>query len=101
MRFDAYAALSELRSQSGGRANRAKHANPSPPISTNSTFSTGGTAESPQSLPLPFSTFSTISTGQASQSENCALSPRIAAAARAAFADYRATDDPHDPRAWA
>lgn len=25
----------------------------------------------------------------------------IAAAVRAAFEDYAATDDPHDPRAWA
>ena len=29
------------------------------------------------------------------------LPPRIAAAVRAAFEDYRATDDPQDPRAWA
>ncbi|WP_134679530.1 hypothetical protein [Paracoccus ravus] len=29
------------------------------------------------------------------------LSPRIAAAVRAAFEDYAATDDPFDARAWA
>lgn len=28
------------------------------------------------------------------------LPPHIAAAVREALADYRATDDPHDPRAW-
>ena len=29
------------------------------------------------------------------------LPPQVAAAVREAFADYRATNDPHDPRAWA
>ena len=79
MKFDAYAALSALRAEGGGRAIRATCA-----------ISTGLN-----------STNSTNSTGRAARSENVILlTPRIAAAAREAFADYSATDDPFDPGAW-
>lgn len=39
-------------------------------------------------------------TGAPIRSERLGLPPHIAAAVAAAFADYAATDNPHDERAW-
>lgn len=105
MRFDAYAALAELRSEGGGRAIRATCAIQRAPLpglnSTNSMNSTDRPANAAQSDAIPCSTNSMNSTGQAVQSANVTpLPPHIAAAVLAAFTDYAATTDPFDQRAW-
>ncbi|WP_139221584.1 hypothetical protein [Paracoccus halophilus] len=102
MKFDAYGTLAKLRAESGGRANHAIRANPDGSISTISAISTDQGAPGENAAAMTFSTNSTISTGRAPEAENVIpLSPRIAAALAEAFKDYAATDDPHDPRAWA
>lgn len=54
MKFDAYAVLAKLRADTGGRANRAKHANPPASISTNSIISTGPPAHIRQGVAEAF-----------------------------------------------
>lgn len=73
MRFDAYAALSELRAEGGGRANHAKRAKPQSSISTNSTFSTCPPADIEIWDTEPFSTYSIVQTAQSAKAN--VLSP--------------------------
>lgn len=104
MRFDPYAYAKEHGLEGGGRAIRATCAIQPAPNSTNSTISTDRPADTAKPGAVPCSTNSTNSTnstGQASKLETGTLPPHVAAAVRAAFTDYAATDDPHDPRAWA
>lgn len=96
MKFDAYAVLGKLRLEGESRAIRATCAIQPAPDSTNSTNSTDRPAVSARSEAVPCSTNSTNSTGVGIER----LPQCIAAAVAEAFADYWATDDPRDPRAW-
>jgi len=77
MKFDAYAALSELRTEGGGRAIRATCAIQPIPNSTNSMNSTGRGVAAETSKANPNSMNRTNSTGQADKTENAGGVPSV------------------------
>lgn len=109
MRFDAYAVLSKLRAEGGGRATRAtcatQHPDSTPRVAHVAGVARRTTPDSEISrCPVSADACRTSRTCRRGQAAKCAnvipLRPHIAAAVAEAFEDYAATDDPHAPRAW-
>ena len=78
MRFDAYAALSQLRAEGEGRAIRATGAIPLAPNSMGSMNSTGRGVPAEVSKADPNSMNRMSSTGQTDKTENAVASPPVA-----------------------
>lgn len=104
MRFDAYAALANLRLEGGGRATPATRATQRPdeaPLVAQVARVARRTASDAEISDLPFQA-DTCRTGLTIPWQGRGYPPAaIRQGVAEAFEDYVATDDPHDPRAWA
>ena len=110
MKFDAYAVLAKLRSKAGGRATPATCATPHPQTAPHvarvahvARRTAPGTEISGQPIPADACrTSRTCRTGQVIPWPGLGYSPEaIRQGVAAAFEDWEAMNDPHDPRAWA
>lgn len=110
MRFDAYAALANLRSEGGGRATPATRATQQPDkafLVAQVARVARRTAPDAEISAPPLQadtcrTSRTCRTGLVIPWQGRSYPPEaIRQGVAEAFADYAATDDPHDPRAWA
>lgn len=113
MRFDAYAALANLRLEGGGRATpatpatRATQRPDEAPLVAQVARVARRTASDAEISDLPFQadtcrTSRTCRTGLTIPWQGRGYPPAaIRQGVAEAFEDYVATDDPHDPRAWA